>query len=468
MAKNRAPERAPEKEFEKHIVVIGSGGRELAFVLAFLRSMLFRSMNAVIDVLPGGGGFAHLARKGHPVRIHSDIKATNIADIVKFCIDVNAWFVFIGPEGPLDDALVDCLEEAGIRVFGPRKAVAIEGSKELQKILMALEGIPTADYKAFDNYDSAVAYLLVRGDKIGYVKADGECGGKGAEKFNTAAEGIAIVTRFMKEQCHGAAGLKVLIEEPLEGGNENEISLMILCDGTGKYVVMSMTQDAKPVKDNDEGLNGGGSGAWGPVVFAEKYMDQIKQTIIEPMLRAIASTGTQYKGCLYAGLIITPDGQLKVKVIEFNSRFGDPEGPVVLDLLDESVDVLALMLACAEGKLADFPPILVKSGFTVLVVLMAEGYPQKVTIGDEITGVEEAEGLHGVKVILSGVTIDEDGRIFTASGRAVCVLAHCQSLELAIEYANVAASTIEFRGKHCRGDIARKGLKALEAEGVAV
>lgn len=449
----------------KHYVVIGSGAREISAVEAIFRSALFRSMEeAVIDVLPGGGGFAWLALQGLPVKNHSNFKATDIAGIVNFCIANTAEFVFVGPEAPLDDGLVDRLEDAGICVFGPRKSAAIEGSKSRQKKLMKRAGnIPTADYQEFTDYDLAVAYVMQH--PRGYIKADGLAGGKGAERYDSADAGIAILRRFMIDGCYGDAGRKVLIEELLEGGNEKEVSLMILCDGTGHYEVLVVTQDHKPVGVGNTGKNTGGMGAWGPVLWVERFLQEIKDRFIGPMLEAIALDGVPFKGCLYLGLMITPDGP---KVVEWNNRFGDPEGPVVLDLLSEDVDVLALFIACAKGKLAEFGPIPRKSGFTVCVALCAEGYPDEVTKGDEIFGIEEAEQVKGIKVILSGTTL-RDGRPFTNSGRAVYVISHSdESLGVAIAKANVAAKTIKFRGKHFRDDIGLPGMKALEAEGAAV
>jgi len=394
---------------------------------------------------------------GLPVENYA-IKAEDVAGIAKLAKENKARLVIVGPEAPLCAGLVDRLDGAGIRAFGPRAKAAIEGSKARQKLMMKKHGIPTAAFGIFDNFAGAAGFVENHDYPL-VAKADGLCGGKGVEICQTRGDALEALKKFMYDGIHGEAGKTVVIEDLLKGGHAKEISVLVFCDGTGDHVILPVTQDHKPVRNNNEGPNTGGMGAWGPVFWAGKLVEQINNKIIVPMLEAIAAEGTPFQGCLYAGLMVTDEGP---KVIEWNVRPGDPEWQVVEDLLPDDFDLLALCEACATGNLLNQNPAMsFRPGYSVCTVMAAEGYPGKVTKGDEVTGIDLASILPGVKVIQAGTVLD-GRRILTASGRVINVITHDEQLDMAIRRANTVAEIIKFRGKHYRTDIGAAGLKVIE------
>ena len=417
-----------------NILVIGSGGREHALYWKLSESPQTEQIYA-IPGNPGMGASAAIALDDH-------------AAILRFAKEHEIGLVVVGPEVPLMNGLVDELEAAGIRAFGPRaNAAEIEGSKSFAKDLMKKYGIPTARYEVFTAAEPARAYIRQEGAPI-VVKADGLAAGKGVIVAMTEQEALDAVDAIMEDHSFGDAGARVVIEEFMEG---EEASLLVFTDGTTIRPMIS-AQDHKRAYDGDRGPNTGGMGTYAPApVMTLEMTERAVEEILKPTIAAMAKEGRVYRGCLYLGLMVTADGP---KVVEFNARFGDPETQVVLPLLDS--DLVAIMCACADGTLADVP-IRWKDGAAVCVVLASGGYPGHYEKGQEIHGLADAEAM-GALVFHAGTAM-KDGKLVTNGGRVLGVVGRGADISSAVDAAYAAATKISFKDAYYRKDIAHRALE---------
>ncbi len=425
------------------ILVVGGGGREHAIIRALKKN----PQCSDIWCAPGNGGISYDA---HCV----DIKATDLEKMVEFAAAEKFDYVVVAQDDPLALGMVDALAEKGIPAFGPNKAAArIEASKVFSKNLMKKYGIPTADYETFDDPAKAMEYILARGKYPVVIKADGLALGKGVLICEDEAAARDGLKEIMEDKKFGDSGNHVVVEEFLTGP---EVSVLSFADGkTLKPMVSSM--DHKRALDNDQGLNTGGMGTVAPNPY---YTPQVAQRCMEeiflPTMAAMEAEGCPFKGCLYFGLMLTPDGP---KVIEYNCRFGDPETQVVLPLLES--DLFTIMQACTNGTLAD-TPVEFSQGAAACVILASGGYPLSYPKGKEITGLTKGQ-LEGsdVTVYHAGTALKE-GTLITSGGRVLGVTATADTLPKALELAYAASEKIHFEGAHKRTDIGRRALKALE------
>jgi len=417
-----------------NILVIGSGGREHALYWKLSESPQTEQIYA-IPGNPGMGASAAIALDDH-------------AAILRFVKEHEIGLVVVGPEVPLMNGLVDELEAAGIRAFGPHaNAAEIEGSKSFAKDLMKKYGIPTAHYEVFTAAEPARAYIRQEGAPI-VVKADGLAAGKGVIVAMTEQEALDAVDAIMEDHSFGDAGARVVIEEFMEG---EEASLLAFTDGTTIRPMIS-AQDHKRAYDGDRGPNTGGMGTYAPApVMTPEMTERAVEEILKPTIAAMAKEGRTYRGCLYLGLMVTADGP---KVVEFNARFGDPETQVVLPLLDS--DLVAIMCACADGTLADVP-IRWKDGAAVCVVLASGGYPGHYEKGQEIHGLADAEAM-GALVFHAGTAM-KDGKLVTNGGRVLGVVGRGADISSAVDAAYAAATKISFKDAYYRKDIAHRALE---------
>jgi len=423
-----------------NLLLLGSGGREHALANQLAKSPLLD----VLYAAPGNPGIARLAT-------NIGLDPSDHPAVIDFCQSNDIGFVVVGPEAPLVEGIVDALEGAGITAFGPSRAAAqLEGSKGFAKELCRRVGIPTADYARFTKAAPAKAYIRKRGAPV-VVKADGLAAGKGVVVAQSLAEAEAAADMMLKGGF-GAAGRSILIEDYLEG---EEVSFFALCDGKTALAFAS-AQDHKRVGDGDTGPNTGGMGAYSPAPIMDQALEaRVMAEIVDPALRGMAEMGMPFKGVLFAGLMISRDGP---KLIEFNVRFGDPEAQAILPRLKE--DLLVLMLACAEGRLAErrlkFSP---KSALTV--VLAAEGYPGTPKKGSEIRGLDKAAAMPGVLVTQAG-TRREGRRLLADGGRVLSVTGVGATLAEARIRAYAGVDAIDWPGGFCRRDI---GLRAVKGCG---
>ena len=416
-----------------NILVIGSGGREHALYWKLSESPQTEQIYA-IPGNPGMDASAAIALDDH-------------AEILRFVKEKDIGLVVVGPEVPLMNGLVDELEEAGSRAFGPRaNAAEIEGSKSFAKDLMKKYGIPTARYEVFTAAEPARAYIRQEGAPI-VVKADGLAAGKGVIVAMTEQEALDAVDAIMEDHSFGDAGARVVIEEFMEG---EEASLLAFTDGTTIRPMIS-AQDHKRAYDGDRGPNTGGMGTYAPApVMTPEMTERAVEEILKPTIAAMAKEGRIYRGCFYLGLMVTADGP---KVVEFNARFGDPETQVVLPLLDS--DLVTIMCACADGTLADVP-IRWKDGAAVCVVLASGGYPGHYDKGQEIHGLADAEAM-GALVFHAGTAM-KDGKLVTNGGRVLGVVGRGADISSAVDAAYAAAAKISFKDVYYRKDIAHRAL----------
>jgi len=416
------------------VLIIGSGGREHALAWKLSQSQQVEQ----IVCLPGNGGTAALKQcENLPVAV-DDFQG------IGQCIqERQISLVVVGPELPLSLGISDHLRSQGIPVFGPTQAGAqIEASKSWAKELMQSAGVPTATAQTFTDANAAKAYIQAQGVPI-VVKADGLAAGKGVTVATTIAQaGAAVDAAF--GGVFGRAGEQVLIEEYLTG---QEVSVLALTDGVSVQLLLP-AQDHKRIGEGDTGANTGGMGAYAPVpLVTPALMDRIQQEIIEPVVTALRKRQIDYRGVLYAGLMITPEGD--PKVIEFNCRFGDPETQVILPLLETPLE--DLLLACAEQQLAQAPPVCWKTGVAACVVTAAQGYPGDYAKGQAISGIEQAEGL-GVAVFHAGTQL-QNQQLVTDGGRVLGVTAWGEDFDQAIAKAYAAVECIHYEGKYYRRDI---------------
>ncbi len=419
-----------------NILLIGSGGREHALAYAIAKSPLTSRLYAA----PGNAGVAQEA----------ELVALDVADhaaVIAFCKEKAIDFVVVGPEGPLVEGIVDDLAAAGIKAFGPSKAAAqLEGSKGFTKDLCAEANIPTAAYGRFADKDKALAYLRQQGAPI-VVKADGLAAGKGVVVAMTLDEAEAAVNACF-DGSFGAAGAEVVIEEFLTG---EEASFFVLSDGKTALPLVA-AQDHKRVFDGDEGPNTGGMGAYTPApVASDAVIARTMEEIILPTIETLAKRGTPFKGVLFAGLMIGENGP---KLIEYNTRFGDPECQVITLRLKE--DLLPLLIATADGTL-DQHTATWSDDVALTVVMAAKGYPGSYEKNTEIKGLDAAGKVEGVKVFHAGTKAD-GGRILATGGRVLNVTATGKTVAEARERAYKAVDLIDWPEGFCRRDIAWRAL----------
>lgn len=426
---------APER-----ILVVGGGGREhaLAWKLAHCRGV------AEVLVAPGNAG---TAAEWHCRNI--DIAAGDIDGLVRLAEAEKVALTVVGPEAPLAAGIADRFQAAGLRLFGPSKAAArLEASKAFTKALLARHGIPTAGYRGFDAVGPALEYVRTKGAPI-VVKTDGLAGGKGVVVAMTTREAEDAV-RAMFAGRYGAAGTHVVIEDLLVG---EEATYIVVASGTN-YVPLASSQDHKRALDGDKGPNTGGMGAYSPAPVVSPAVEaRIHTGIIEPALAAMASEGTPFTGFLYAGLMI--DGAGNPSVVEFNVRLGDPEAQPLLMRLDS--DLLALLDAAVDGRLAGVPAPRWKPEAALGVVMAAAGYPASPRTGDAIDGLD-AMTSDAVKVFHAGTRRDAAGPVVTAGGRVLCVCALGQDLRAAAQAAYGRIVGIHFAGAQFRRDIGHRAL----------
>ncbi len=418
------------------VLIVGGGGREHAIAVSFLKSSRVDKLYCV----PGNAGIAQIAE------CEPSIGVMEFDRVVAYAREKAVDLVFVAPDDPLVGGLVDVLEEAGFRVFGPRKNAAIlEGSKAFSKDLMKKYGIPTAAYEIFDDPGKALEYLQTAKMPI-VLKADGLALGKGVLICNTLEEARAGVREIMLDKHFGSAGNKMVIEEFMTG---REVSVLAFVDG--KTVrPMTSAQDHKRAKDGDQGLNTGGMGTFSPSPFYTKEVDDFcREKIYQPTVDAMAAEGREFKGVIFFGLMLTPEGP---RVLEYNARFGDPETQVVLCRMKN--DMADVVDACIDGRL-DEVELQFEENAAVCVVLASEGYPVKYEKGYEITGLEAFEGKEDYYCFHAGSRFDDRGRIVTNGGRVLGVTAKGATLKEARARAYEAAEWVSFKNKYMRHDIGR-------------
>ena len=422
-----------------NILVVGGGGREHAIIKKIKENKSVEKIYA----LPGNGGIAADATC-------VDIAATNIEAIVDFAVKTQIDYAVVAPDDPLVLGCVDALNEKGIPCFGPNKAAAIiEGSKVFSKNLMKKYGIPTAEYEVFDDADKALKYLDTAPIPT-VIKADGLALGKGVIIAMTREEAKDAVVSIMQDKQFGKSGDNIVVEEFLTGP---EVSVLSFTDG---HVVVPMisSMDHKRAGDNDTGLNTGGMGTIAPnPYYTEIIAEECMQKIFLPTIRAMKAEGRTFKGCLYFGLMLTPDGP---KVIEYNCRFGDPETQVVLPLLES--DLLTVMQAVTNETLAD-TEVKFSNKNACCVIMASKGYPSSYEKGYEIT--IPADLLDSTYV--AGANI-KDGKLLTNGGRVLGVTSIDDTLKGAIQKSYQKVENIKFDNRYYRNDIGAKALKAGEAK----
>ncbi len=425
------------------ILVIGSGGREHAIVHALAESPQVEAIFAA----PGNGGTA-----GERATTNVALDSADGAAVVAFARENAIDLVVIGPEVPLVAGLADDLRAAGIPTFGPGAAGArLEGSKTFAKELMAKSAIPTALSETFSDRDAAIAYLDGVGAPV-VVKADGLAAGKGVTVAMTIDEARAGVDECFDGRF-GDAGALVVIEEYLEGP---EVSLLAFVDGR-VVLPMAAAQDHKRVGDSDTGPNTGGMGVYSPVPGISLSDHAKMVAILQRTANTLADEKIDFRGVLYGGFILTADGP---KVLEYNTRFGDPETQVLLPRLE--TDLAEVLLATANGELDTLGDLSWSDDVVVSVVMASGGYPGDYETGKPITGIADAEACPGVVVYHAGTKLAEDGTVLTAGGRVLNVTAFGADYKDAIEKAYDAVGRIKFEGAFYRRDIARRALSASQ------
>lgn len=423
------------------VMIIGGGGREHTLVWKLKQSPRVTR----IVCAPGNAGIAELAEC-------VAIPVMEFEAIADYAVQEQMDMVVVGPDDPLAAGITDVLEARGLRVFGPNKAAAeIEGSKVFMKHLLHKYGIPTASYQTFMDVDSALAY--VRESPLPTViKADGLAAGKGVTIAFTLEEAEQALRETMVDRKFGESGNRIVIEEFMQG---QEVSILAFVDGETVRACVP-AQDHKPIFNGDKGPNTGGMGTYSPVPhISEALLEVSLRDIIEPTARAMVAEGCPFKGILFAGLMVTPAGE--VKVVEFNARFGDPETQVVLPRL--KTDLYDVFEAVIDGKLAELE-LEWDDEAAVCVIVASGGYPGSYRKGDVITGLAEA-GREAL-VFHAGTALAADGSIVTNGGRVLGVVGRGADVRAAQQSAYAAVSHIHFDGMYARTDIADKALAALE------
>lgn len=419
------------------VLVVGSGGREHAICYSLKKSPKVTELYCA----PGNGGISEIAQC-------VDVKATDIDGMVAWAKEHAMDFVMVAPDDPLAMGMVDALEAAGIRAFGPRaNAAIIEGSKAFSKELMKKYGIPTAAYEIFTDMAEALRYVEQQGAPI-VVKCDGLALGKGVVVAQTVEEAKDAVVNMMENKAFGEAGAKVVIEECMTGP---EVTVLAFTDGK-TIVPMPSSQDHKRAYDGDQGPNTGGMGAISPCPnYTPQDAKTCMETIFLPTIQALNAEGRTFQGVLYFGMMLTSKGP---KVVEYNARFGDPECQAVLSLLE--TDLMEILEACVDGTL-DQVDVKFKDAASCCLVLASGGYPVAYEKGKEITGLSQVTDA----VVFHAGTKKQDGKFYTSGGRVLGVTAVAPTLREAVDKAYAQAAPISFEKMHFRRDI---GYHILDAK----
>ncbi|MCU0452876.1 MAG: phosphoribosylamine--glycine ligase [Bacteroidetes bacterium] len=424
------------------MLVIGSGGREHAMVKALQRSPLVTK----VWCAPGNAGIAQDAEC-------VPIRADDLNGLLRFVREQSVTLTVVGPEQPLVLGIVDLFRVQGLAIFGPtRSAALLEGSKAFAKAFMARYGIPTAKFGSFGKNDAMAAESFIRSMQPPMVvKADGLAAGKGVVICQTRDDALEAVRSMLSGEAFGAAGERVVVEEFLTG---EELSVFVVTDGE-RSVMLAPAQDHKRIFDNDRGKNTGGMGAYAPAPLGTpELLERVQREVVEPTLRGMRSEGSSYTGCLYVGLMVTPNGP---SVLEYNCRFGDPETQVVLPLI--ASDVAELFVRASSGQLQPEEVRLAKAT-AVCVVMASGGYPDHHETGKEIMGLQFLDGREDVVAYHAGTKVT-DGKVVTAGGRVLGITAVGGADDLAgtIRAAYEAVRKVKFEGAHYRGDIGSKGVR---------
>lgn len=426
-----------------NILVVGSGGREHALCWKISKSPKCKKLYCA----PGNGGISEVAEL-------VGIQADDVDSLLKFAKNNSIALTVVGPEVPLVKGIVDAFNKEGLKIFGPTAGLAtIEGSKVFAKELMKRFGVPTADFRVFDNSDEALKYLDTKTAPI-VIKADGLAAGKGVVVAKTIDEAKAAVKKMMIGKVFGSAGEKIVIEDCLSG---EEASIIVISDGSN-IVPMASSQDHKRAFDHDMGPNTGGMGAYSPApAVTDEIFQKIINTAIMPVIQGLRREGTPYKGVLYAGIMLTDKGPY---VLEFNARFGDPETQAILPRL--KTDLVDIIEKSIDGNLEGFKPEWDPRP-CVSVVLASGGYPDKFEKGMEIAGTDDAKLMRDVFVFhagtASGRRATDKGKIFiTSGGRVLNVTALGINFKGAIDNCYNAVSKIRFDDMHYRRDIGQKAV----------
>lgn len=417
-----------------NVLIIGGGGREHAIALSVLKSPKVKQLYCV----PGNAGIEEIA-------VCKPISVMDFEGIVDFAKGKSIDLAIVGPDDPLVGGLVDCLEAAGIRAFGPRKNAAIlEGSKAFSKDLMKKYQIPTAAYENFDSSEEAIRYLEQCQFPI-VLKADGLALGKGVLICETKEDAITGVKSIMEDKAFGSAGNRMVVEEFMTG---REVSVLAFVDGK-TIQTMTSAQDHKRAEDHDKGLNTGGMGTFSPSPFYTKEVDEFcKANIYQKTVDAMLSEGREFKGIMFFGLMLTPQGP---KVLEYNARFGDPETQVVLPRMKN--DIVEVFEACIDGTL-DQVNLEFEENAAVCVVLASKGYPLDYEKGIPITGFEAFKDKTDYYCFHAG-TAKKDGQIVTNGGRVLGITGIGATLQEARKKAYEATDWITFSSKYKRTDIGK-------------
>lgn len=422
-----------------NVLIVGGGGREHALAWKIAQS----PRAGTVFVAPGNAGTATDA-------VNVDIPATDIAGIVNFAKQNDVGLTVVGPEAPLVAGMVDALQDAKLRAFGPSKAAAeLEGSKVFCKNLLRHADVPSADYRVFRDAQSAVHYLTERDDAPVVVKADGLAAGKGVIVCRNRTEALEAVERIAGEKEFGDAGNQLVIEERLVG---HEASVLAITDGR-TILTLPAAQDHKPAHDGDQGPNTGGMGAYCPTpLVTDEMLAQVEESVLVPTVHQMKRSRRPFRGVLYAGLMLTKGG---AKVLEYNVRFGDPEcQPLLMRLQTDLLDVLD---AAVDGRLDEIGQLEWDPRPAVCVVMASEGYPGSYEKGYPIRGLDEAAALPDVKVFHAG-TSRVDGQVVNTGGRVLGVTALGDTVAKAKLAAYQAVKCIRWQGAWCRKDISDKAI----------
>jgi phosphoribosylamine--glycine ligase len=420
------------------VLIIGSGGREHALAWKLAASPRVTALYCA----PGNPGIAQVADL-------VPIGVMEFAKIEKFVRQNGIELVVVGPEDPLAGGLVDQLQKAGVKVFGPnREAAQLEGDKWFAKELMRHQAVPTAEARQFNDANAAEEFVRERNEPV-VIKATGLAKGKGVTICYRTPDALEAIDRIMRQKAFGEAGQRVVIEEMLAGP---ECSILAFVDRKNIYV-MESAQDHKPIDDGDTGPMTGGMGAYTPTpAVSDEMMRQIERDVLVPVLDGLVREGIEYKGVLYAGLMLTTNGP---KVLEFNCRFGDPETQPLMMRLQS--DLLEIMLAVVDGRL-DEVEMKWDPRPALTVVASSRGYPGSYPTGLPISGIDDADAMRDVKVFHSG-TARRDNQIVTDGGRVLAVTALGSTIADAQKRAYQAISKIRFDGMHYRKDIGWRAIK---------
>ena len=427
-------EATSEVQESMKVLVVGGGGREHALAWKLARSPLASE----VITAPGNAGTQLAGR-------NADVAASDLDGLVRLAVGESVGLVVVGPEAPLCAGLGERLRSKGIPVFGPdADGARLEGSKVFAKELLDRHRIPTAAWRRFDRAGAAKSYLETITVWPQVIKADGLAGGKGVFVVDDGREACSVVDSVMEERALGDAGSEVVIEEFVKG---RELSVHAITDGS-TILILEPSMDHKQVGEGDTGPNTGGMGIYSPVAFATaRLMRQVEQRVLLPTLHALQVEGVEYRGVLYAGLMITEAGP---RVLEFNCRFGDPEMQGIVRRMPG--DLLPILLAAAEGRLAEVDPPAWDPRTCVGVVGTAEGYPGSYRKGDVITGLDASASVEEAVVFHAGTR--QDGRsVLTDGGRVLCVTALGDGMAAARERAYRAFDELSWSGKSCRRDI---------------